>query len=188
MSDTISLCPYHRVADRNSTVPYYEGSATLLARGEDTGGRFALCVNEVTRGKEPRPHIHEREDEFYYVLEGEIEAYCGAEVYQVRAGEIVFLPHGMPRTFNCVTQSARILVQATAVDGESVSADRFLLAMAALWVDLGDAASDPTVFQEKILKIAAAHHVSLVPPSELEKLMPHYPGPGNGPKSQSLPR
>jgi quercetin dioxygenase-like cupin family protein len=186
VSDISNLRPYHRVADQNSTVPYYEGSATLLARGEDTGGRFALCVNEVTRGNEPHPHIHEREDEFYYVLDGEIEAYCGAEVYQVRAGEIVFLPHGMPRTFNCVTQSARILVQATAAAGESVTADRFLLAMAALWADLGDAAPDPAVFQEKILQIAAAHHVSPVPPNEFEKLMPHYPGPGNGPKSQSL--
>ena len=175
------LRPYHRAADQDSTVKYYEGSATLLARGEDTDGRFALCVNEVIRGKEPHPHIHEREDEFYYVLDGEIEAYCGAEVYRVRAGEIVFLPHGMPRTFNCVTQSARILVQATAADGKRVSADKFLLEMASLWAEADQSKLDPATFQEKLIQIAADHHVSPVPPAKVPELMPKYPGPGNGP-------
>ena len=181
-----NLRPYHRAVDQNSTIPYYEGAATLLARGEDTGGRFALCLNEVTRGKEPQPHTHEREDEFYYVLEGEIEAYCGAEVYRVRAGEIVFLPHGMPRTFNCVTQSARLLVQATAADGNNVTADKFLLAMASFWAELGQTTPDPATFQEKLLRIAAEHHVSPVSPADVQKLMPHYPGPGNGPSPEPV--
>lgn len=46
---------------------------TFKVVGEDTGGAFAL--SELTARPEfgPPPHMHHREDESYYVLEGEFE-------------------------------------------------------------------------------------------------------------------
>ena len=46
---------------------------TFKTIGEDTGGSFSL--SEVTAAPQsgPPPHIHHREDETYYVLEGEFE-------------------------------------------------------------------------------------------------------------------
>lgn len=45
---------------------------TVLASGDDTGGAYALIHAEVPPGGGPPPHIHGREDEAFYVIEGEI--------------------------------------------------------------------------------------------------------------------
>jgi quercetin dioxygenase-like cupin family protein len=41
-----------------------------LATEQDTGGAFELVVTRMKKGTEPPPHVHEREDEMFYVLEG----------------------------------------------------------------------------------------------------------------------
>jgi mannose-6-phosphate isomerase-like protein (cupin superfamily) len=45
---------------------------TILAAGEDTGGAFALIHALVPPQSGPPPHLHHREDEAFYVLEGEV--------------------------------------------------------------------------------------------------------------------
>ena len=40
----------------------------FLARGEDTGGLYALFEAKALPGFEPPPHIHTYEDETYYIL------------------------------------------------------------------------------------------------------------------------
>ena len=52
---------------------WYNGSLmTFLATGEDTHGQFALIEAVARKGNVPPPHVHHREDEIFYVLEGEI--------------------------------------------------------------------------------------------------------------------
>ena len=48
---------------------------TVKASGEDTGGGFALIEVLVPSQSGPPPHIHRREDEAFYVLEGEFEVH-----------------------------------------------------------------------------------------------------------------
>ena len=43
----------------------------FLATGEETGGQYALLEAVVLPGGGPPPHIHSREDETFYVQEGE---------------------------------------------------------------------------------------------------------------------
>src|SRR5580704_16017222 len=58
-------------------------------------------------GRMVPPHVHAHEDEFSYILEGEIGARIGDEVLQATTGSYVFKPRGLPHTFwNATTKPA----------------------------------------------------------------------------------
>jgi quercetin dioxygenase-like cupin family protein len=55
-------------------------------------------------------HIHHREDEAFYVLEGEMTFHVGGERLATRAGSLVFLPRDVPHSFTVDgTGEARVL-------------------------------------------------------------------------------
>src|SRR3954463_9043769 len=64
---------------RARSINYMGTHFTFHADGSDTGGKFAVIESHATRGSEPPLHIHEYEDEFFYVMEGQIEVVCGGE-------------------------------------------------------------------------------------------------------------
>jgi len=43
---------------------------TNLAESKDTNGAFFLMEATAAPGTEPPPHVHTREDELFYLLEG----------------------------------------------------------------------------------------------------------------------
>jgi hypothetical protein len=53
---------------------------TLKASGDQTGGSFGLVEVSTPEGSGPPPHVHEREDELFYVLEGTYEVTVGGEL------------------------------------------------------------------------------------------------------------
>ncbi|HEX7300895.1 MAG TPA: cupin domain-containing protein [Solirubrobacteraceae bacterium] len=64
-----------------------------------TGGAFSAIEIVQRRGGEPPRHVHHREDEAFYVLEGEMTFHVGDEVLPAPAGSFVFLPRDVPHTF-----------------------------------------------------------------------------------------
>ena len=87
---------------------------TIKASGEDTGGAFALIEERVPPGGGPPPHVHHREDEAFYVLEGQVR-FVGADGSRVLGpGGVAFLPRGVPHGFRVEGEApARILLIAT---------------------------------------------------------------------------
>ncbi|MBN8598667.1 MAG: cupin domain-containing protein [Planctomycetes bacterium] len=85
-----------------------------------SGGTFQCVEDEVAPGGGPPPHVHEREDEFFYVLEGEVTFWvCEAGDRTGKSGKpvvaakgaSVFGPRGTAHTFKNRSQSAaRMLV------------------------------------------------------------------------------
>ena len=71
----------------------------FLAVGEDTGGRYALWEATVPPGGGPPPHIHSREEEGFYVLEGEITFQVGEERFVAKSGMFANLPVGSLHSF-----------------------------------------------------------------------------------------
>ena len=53
----------------------------------------------MRQGNEPPPHVHSREDEFFYVLADEMKVYVERETFVVTAGECMFLPREKPHAF-----------------------------------------------------------------------------------------
>jgi quercetin dioxygenase-like cupin family protein len=93
---------------------WYNGSLmTFLATGEDTRGQFALIEAVGRRGNAPPPHIHHREDEVFYVLEGEIVASIGDRTIKGTPGMMIFLPRDVQHTFAIESEQARMLILLT---------------------------------------------------------------------------
>ena len=69
----------------------------LLIRGEQTDGRFGLVEHEIAPRALGAPmHVHEHEDEYSFVLEGEVGVQVGDEVHVAGPGELVVKPRGIP--------------------------------------------------------------------------------------------
>src|ERR1700761_7741926 len=73
-----------------------------------TGG--ALSVFESTIEAGPPLHVHDRDDECFYVLDGDLSVRCGSDVFDAAAGSFVFLPRGRPHRFWARDTSARLLL------------------------------------------------------------------------------
>jgi quercetin dioxygenase-like cupin family protein len=83
----------------------------FLATGEDTDGKYALWEAIVPPGGGPPPHVHSREEEGFYVLEGEITFTINGERVVAKAGTFANMSVGTPHTFkNESGKPARMLI------------------------------------------------------------------------------
>jgi|SRR5215203_5019452 len=83
---------------------------TFKASAEDTGGAYSLTDSVVPSGGRPPPHVHHREHEDFWVLEGELEVQVGENTFRAGAGSFVHLPKGIPHAYeNIGTGPARFL-------------------------------------------------------------------------------
>jgi quercetin dioxygenase-like cupin family protein len=83
----------------------------FLATGEDTDGKYALWEAIVPPGGGPPPHVHSREEEGFYVLEGEITFQVGDRRLVAAAGTFANMPVGTPHSFkNDSGRPAKMLI------------------------------------------------------------------------------
>ena len=87
---------------------------TFLVTGEESGGAYFAMEAFVPPGGGPPPHIHSREDETFYVLEGQIEVLLGEETIVAGIGDFVNVPRGTVHCFrNTGTETARVVLTFT---------------------------------------------------------------------------
>src|SRR5262249_53287055 len=72
---------------------------TVKATADETNGGFGLVETVIPPGFSPPLHIHHREDESFYVLEGELTMRCGDREFRASAGSFFFLPRDVPHSF-----------------------------------------------------------------------------------------
>ena len=84
---------------------------TLKATSTSTGGVLMLLENLTAPGGGPPPHVHTREDEFFYVLDGAFEIRIGDDVHALGPGGFAFVPRGTVHNFrNTAETPSRVLV------------------------------------------------------------------------------
>jgi quercetin dioxygenase-like cupin family protein len=71
----------------------------FLATGEDTNGKYAMWEAIVPPGGGPPPHVHSREEEGFYILDGEITFTIGDRRIVAKAGLFANMPVGTPHSF-----------------------------------------------------------------------------------------
>src|SRR5215217_3545251 len=98
-------------SDEGETVWLRKLGIRFMIGGEESGGNFALVEHPIgARALAAPMHTHEREDEYTYVLEGEVGVQVGEEVLLARPGDLVFKPRGVPHAFwNPSEEPARAL-------------------------------------------------------------------------------
>ncbi len=101
--------PYALPAGGGTSLGWFGSTITLKASCREIG------VTEVLMrpGEEPPLHVHKNEDEWFYVLEGEMTFHVGGENYPGGAGAFVSLPRGIPHTFSVESPAARFVVMNT---------------------------------------------------------------------------
>jgi mannose-6-phosphate isomerase-like protein (cupin superfamily) len=155
---------------------WYLGNLTThLAEEKDTAGTFFLVEAILAPGTEPPPHVHSREDEFFYVLEGEFDMYVGDEAFKVETGECVFLPRFKPHAFVIRSPRLRVLILFTpggleeAFRGASTPAQKLALPTGAVTYSTSDLEQAAQRFSE--------HGVRFLAPDEVADQLPLYPKP-----------
>jgi mannose-6-phosphate isomerase-like protein (cupin superfamily) len=84
---------------------------TFKVTGKQTKGSYGTVEAECFPGNAAPPHIHHREDESFYILEGEMSFICGDRPFQARTGSFIHVPRGMLHSFKNASDSlARMLV------------------------------------------------------------------------------
>ena len=82
----------------------------LIAAAAETGGRYTMIEQVTPPGWGPPRHIHSREDEIFYVLEGAYDLHVGDERRTVTAGASAVLPRNVPHGFrNAAATPSRLL-------------------------------------------------------------------------------
>jgi mannose-6-phosphate isomerase-like protein (cupin superfamily) len=103
----------HRVAeDGGERISFAGADFVIRASAETTGGAFSI-TEEIDPLDTPA-HVHEREDELFYVLEGEHVFTVGGEDHQAGPGDLVFAPRGIPHAQRrVVPRTGRTLTMAS---------------------------------------------------------------------------
>lgn len=85
------------------------GLATIKITGEETGGLYSIVEVLEPQGARAPLHLHRKEDEAFYVLEGEVTFQVGEETLRARPGSFVFGPRDVPHTYAVDPGPARLL-------------------------------------------------------------------------------
>ncbi len=103
--------PTLRTSNEGRTIAVVGDIYRFLATGEDTNGKYAQWEAIVPPGGGPPPHVHSREEEGFYILEGEITFQIGDQRVVATTGMFANMPIGTPHSFkNESQQPARMLI------------------------------------------------------------------------------
>ena len=128
---------------------------TVKAHSGNTSGLLTVLELENEPKHGPALHIHRREDEVWYVLEGQFRFLVGDEHYRLSKGGMAFGPRGTPHCFQNIGDGpGRLLIICT-----PAGVERFFEEFAARGAS-SPRATDP----EYLVEIGHAHGVDFIGP------------------------
>jgi quercetin dioxygenase-like cupin family protein len=97
--------------DQAGSAVWWQGALfRVKGRREETGGTLGLVEANFWGGMGTPLHVHHREDEAFYVIDGEIRFKLGDEELTAGPGSFVFGPREIPHCFKVAEGGARALV------------------------------------------------------------------------------
>lgn len=151
------------VVDPGQGRAYYFGLDLYIfkAIGEETGQAYALCEAIVQPQGGSPPHRHQREDEAFYVQEGEFEFLLDDATVLATPGTFLYSPKGQKHCFtNKTATPAKMLIWVTPAGFE-----RFLAEVgrpANSLITPGGELSPADL--EKLLATAPKYGIEIIPP------------------------
>lgn len=96
-------------ADEGEARWWFGALAVIKATAADTGG--VMSIVEVTEppGAEAPLHVHHREDEAFWILEGDVTLYVGDTTIEAQAGDYAFGPRDVPHRYTVGAAGCRML-------------------------------------------------------------------------------
>lgn len=88
---------------------WFGALAVIQATAADTGGQLAIIEVTEAPGAEAPLHVHHREDEAFWILEGDVTFEVGDVVIEAHAGDYAFGPRGVPHRYTVGDAGCRML-------------------------------------------------------------------------------
>jgi mannose-6-phosphate isomerase-like protein (cupin superfamily) len=104
--------PIHVLPGDGPSVWSLGGRFTVKLDDAGSQGRFSLVEAIALRATEPPLHVHHREDEAWFVLDGHMTFFVGDSAFEAPSGTFVLAPQGLPHTFTVDVEPTRVLVLA----------------------------------------------------------------------------
>jgi quercetin dioxygenase-like cupin family protein len=157
---TPSLAPIALRQDEGEARWFLGTLTTIKASGDTTGGRVAVIEHLAPQGAGSPLHVHANEDEWFYVVEGELTFWVGGETITAPTGSFVFGPRGIPHTFVVTSAEARFLLVV-----EPAGFEDFVRALSqpAERLEIPPAATEPPDV-ERMVATAAEYGIEIVGP------------------------
>jgi quercetin dioxygenase-like cupin family protein len=111
--DTRSLDPVVVPSDQGEARWWLGALAVIKATAADTGGQLTIIEMTEPPGAEAPLHVHYREDEAFWMLEGSATFEVGGETIEASAGDYLFGPRGIPHRFTVGDSGCRMLFVCT---------------------------------------------------------------------------
>lgn len=105
-----SVAPFALQPGEGDARWFLDALGTIKASAETTDNNVAVIEFLWPGGSGSPLHVHHREDEWFYVIEGEVTFWVGGETIVGPAGSFVYGPQGVPHTFLVTSPTARFLM------------------------------------------------------------------------------
>ncbi len=157
---TDALAPIALAPGTGEALWFMGGLTTIKAGADATAGRVAVTENLAPRGSGSPLHVHRREDEWFYVIEGELTFWVGGETIVAPAGSFVYGPREVPHTFVVSSEQARFLLVV-----EPAGFEDFVRALAtpAERMEIPPPSSEPPDL-DALVAVAASYGIDIVGP------------------------
>jgi quercetin dioxygenase-like cupin family protein len=104
-----ALAPVAIRRDEGEARWWFGALAEIKATAADTGGQMTIVEVTEHPGAEAPLHVHHRDDEGFWILEGEVTFEVGDETIEACAGDYVFGPRDIPHRFTVGDRGCRML-------------------------------------------------------------------------------
>jgi mannose-6-phosphate isomerase-like protein (cupin superfamily) len=84
-------------------------SFRFLATTVETAGRYSFLALEIPVGGGPRPHVHQKADEWFYVVQGEPVVHVDHRTFTLAEGDVVHIPMGTTHWFEVLDAPVKML-------------------------------------------------------------------------------
>jgi quercetin dioxygenase-like cupin family protein len=139
--------------DRFNAPIKYQGISPNLVKisGKDTGGTYAVFEYEGLAKMGPDLHVHLKQDESFYVLEGEYLFQVGQEKHRLTPGDTIFLPRLIPHTWLQLSDRGKLMYTLQPAGK-----------MEEFFIQMNSIPGIPT--REDIIRVHLAHDLKIVGP------------------------
>ncbi len=88
---------------------WFGSLAVIKATAADTGGQMTIVEVTEHPGVEAPLHVHHRDDEGFWILEGDVTLTVGDAIIEASAGDYVFGPRDIPHAYKVGDRGCRML-------------------------------------------------------------------------------
>ncbi len=101
--------PHAVAASEGEARWWFDNLAVIKATAADTGGLMSIVEVTEPPGTEGPLHVHHREDEAFWILEGDVTIYVGDTTIEAHAGDYAWGPRGIPHRYTVGPAGCRML-------------------------------------------------------------------------------